>query len=147
MQTGFARSWALERIAADSGLQIRQIGEHVRLTAKLVGNHWRLDGNRGDHRDANTASLHGFDQRAEISVAGEKHDVIDAVGKLHPIDSKLDAHSSRRRLFDLSVWWSKRHVARQRPPRGKSAFRIHLDYCRGLCGRLADGGWGFFGFF
>jgi hypothetical protein len=26
-------------------------------------------------------------------------------------------HSSRRRLFDLSVWWSKRHVARQRPPR------------------------------
>ena len=38
-------------------------------------------------------------------------------------------HSSRRRLFDLSAWWSKRHVARQRPPRGKSAFRIHLDDC------------------
>ena len=86
MQTGFARSWALERIAADSGVQIRQISEHVRLPAKFVGNHWRLDGNRGDDRDSNTASLQGFDQRTEISVAGEKHDVIDAVGKLHRID-------------------------------------------------------------
>jgi hypothetical protein len=39
MQTDFARSWALERIAADSELQIRQIGEYVRLAAKFVGNH------------------------------------------------------------------------------------------------------------
>jgi len=92
MQTDFARSWALERIAADSGLQIRQIGEYVRLAAKFVGNHWRLAGNRGDHRDANAASLHSFDQRAKISAAGEKHDLIDAVSKLHRIDCKLDVH-------------------------------------------------------
>src|ERR1700686_4540877 len=92
MQTYFARNWALERVAADSGLQIRQIGEYVRLAAKFIGNHWRLAGNRGDHRNANTTSLHGFYQRAKISVAGEKHDVIDAVGKLHRIDCKLDVH-------------------------------------------------------
>ena len=49
-------------------------------------------------------------------------------------------HSSRRRLFDLSAWWSKRHVGRQGLPRGKSAFRIHLDDCWRLCGRPADGG-------
>jgi hypothetical protein len=62
MHGGFARSWPIERIATDSGLQIRQIGEHVRLAAKFIGNHWRLAGNRGDHCDANTASLHGFGQ-------------------------------------------------------------------------------------
>jgi hypothetical protein len=38
-------------------------------------------------------------------------------------------HLSRRRLFDLSAWWSKRHVGRQSPPRGKSASRIQLDDC------------------
>ncbi len=92
MQTGFAGSWALERIAADSGLQIRQIGEHIGLAPKLVGNHWRLAGNRGDHRDANAALLHGFDQRAKISAAGEKHDVIDSVRELHRVDCKLDVH-------------------------------------------------------
>ena len=54
-------------------------------------------------------------------------------------------HSSRRRLFDLSAWWSKRHVGRQRPPRGKSAFRIQLDDCWRLCGRLADGGCDYLG--
>ena len=83
---------ALEQIAADSGLQVRQIGEHVRLAAKFVGKHWRPAGNRGDHRDANTASLHGFDQRAKSSVAGKKHDVIHTAGKPHRTDCKLDAH-------------------------------------------------------
>jgi hypothetical protein len=67
MQTGFARSWALEWTPSDIGLQIRQIGEHVRLSAKFVGDQWRLAGNRGDHRDANTASLHGFDHERKSS--------------------------------------------------------------------------------
>jgi hypothetical protein len=61
MYSGFVRSWPIERIATGTGLQIRQIGEHVRLAAKFIGNHWRLTGNRGDHRNANTASPHGFD--------------------------------------------------------------------------------------
>src|ERR1700747_1278524 len=99
MQIGFAGSWALDRIPADSALQIRQISEHVRLTAKFVGNHWRLSGNRGDHRDVNAASLHGFDQRAKISATGEKHNLIDAVSKLHRIDCKLDVHAA----LDLPV--------------------------------------------
>src|SRR5258708_12570593 len=102
MQTGFARSWAFERIAADSGLQIRQVSEYVRLATQFVGNHWRLARNRRDHGDANTASLHGFDQRAKISVAGEKHDVIDAVGKFHRVDCKLDVHVPLTLLWPLA---------------------------------------------
>ena len=54
-------------------------------------------------------------------------------------------HSSRRRLSDLSAWWSKRHVSGQRPPGGKSAFRILLDDCWRLRGRLADGGCDYLG--
>jgi hypothetical protein len=56
-------------------------------------------------------------------------------------------HSFRWRLFDLSAWWSKRHVGRQRPPRGKSAFRIPFDDCGCLRRGLADGGCDYLGLF
>ena len=87
-----ARNRTLERIAAELGLQLRQIGENVGLAPQLVGDHRRLTRNRRDHGHPDAAPLHRFDQRAEISVAGEEHDLIDVVGKLHRIDCKLDVH-------------------------------------------------------
>ncbi len=87
-----ARSRALRRVAAQLGLQFDQIGKHIRLPAQLVRDHRRLAGDRGNHGDADAAALHGLDQRAEIAVAGEQHDLVDMFGKLHGIDGELDVH-------------------------------------------------------
>src|SRR5215218_4439117 len=42
---------AIRGIAADPGGELRQVEELVRLSAQLVGHHWRLRGDRGHHRD------------------------------------------------------------------------------------------------
>ena len=61
---------ALGRVAADLGLQFDEVGEHVGLTAQFVGDHRRLGRNRRDDGNADAAALHGFDERAEVTVAG-----------------------------------------------------------------------------
>ena len=83
---------ALGRVAADLRLQRDEVGEHVGLAAQLVGDHRRLGRDGRDHGDADAAALHGFDQRAEVAVAGEQHDLVDMLGELHGIDRELDVH-------------------------------------------------------
>ena len=80
------------RIAAELGLQLQEISENVGLASQLVRDHRRLTRNRRDHGHPDATALHRFDQRAKVSVAGEEHDVIDVVGKLHRVDCKLDVH-------------------------------------------------------
>src|SRR6201999_2878127 len=87
-----ARGGALGRVAAELGLQLDQVGEHVGLAAQFVGDHRRLARDGRDHGDADAAALHGLDQRAEIAVAGKQHDLVDMLGKLHRIDRELDVH-------------------------------------------------------
>src|SRR5262245_66276304 len=63
------------RIAPDLGLQLDDVEEYVGLTAQFIGDHRGLSGNRRDDGNAYASALHGFDQRAEISVAGEENHV------------------------------------------------------------------------
>ena len=90
--TRLARGWTFRRIAADLGLQFHEIDELVGLAAQLVGDHRRLGRDRRDHGDAHALALDGFDQRAEIAVAGKQHHLIDMIGQLHRVDGELDIH-------------------------------------------------------
>jgi hypothetical protein len=72
-----ARGRTLGGIAAELGLQFHEVGEDVGLAPQFVGDHRWLARNRRDHGDADAAALHGLDQRAEIAVTGEQHDLID----------------------------------------------------------------------
>ena len=47
------------------------IDEDVRLTTQFVGDHRRMAGDRGYNGDVDATTLHGFDQVAEIAVAGK----------------------------------------------------------------------------
>jgi hypothetical protein len=47
--------------------------------------------------------LHGSDQRAEIAVAGEQHDLIDMLDELHRIDREFDAHATLELAATLAV--------------------------------------------
>ena len=87
-----ARGGALGRVAADLRLQLDDVEEDVGLAAQLVGDHWRLRRDGGDHGHAHAAPLHRLDQRAEVAVAREQHHVVDRAGDLHGIDGKLDVH-------------------------------------------------------
>ena len=71
-----------------------------RSSSATIGG-WRRDG--GDDGDSHAAALHRFDQRTEIAVAGEQHDLIDVFGDLHRIDRELDSMlplTLRRPLVD-----------------------------------------------
>ncbi len=92
MMTRLARGRTLGRVAADLGLQLDEVGEDVGLAPQFVGDHRRLARNRRDHGHADAAALHRFDQRAEIAVTGEQHDLVDMFGEFHGIDRELDIH-------------------------------------------------------
>jgi hypothetical protein len=62
------------------------------LAAEIVRDHRGLAGNGGDHGDADPTTLQRRDQGAEIAVAREQHDLVDAAGELHGIDRELDVH-------------------------------------------------------
>ena len=83
MMARFAGGGTLGRIAAQFRLQLDEVGEDVGLAAQLVGDHRRLAGDGGDHRDADAAALYCFHQRAEIAVARKQHDLVDVLGELH----------------------------------------------------------------
>jgi len=69
-----------------------EVDELVGLAAQLVGDHRRLDGDRRHHRDLDAAALQRLDEVAEIAVAGEQHDVVDARREFHRVDRQLDVH-------------------------------------------------------
>ena len=92
MVARLARRRAFRRIAAELGLQLDEIGEHIGLAAQLVGDHRRLARNGGDHGDANAAPLHRLDQGAEVAVTGKQHHLVDVLGEFHGIDGELDVH-------------------------------------------------------
>ena len=73
-------------------MQLDEVGEDVGLAAQFVGDHRRLARNGRNYRDANTATLDRFDQRAEIAVAREQHDLVDMLGEFHGIDGEFDVH-------------------------------------------------------
>src|SRR6266436_7002862 len=70
-----------------------------------------------------------------LTISGHHFDLLDTRARAGTVTA-----FGLMAIFDLSVWWSKRHVCRQPALKGKSAFRIHLDDCRRLHRRLADGG-------
>lgn len=61
---------SLGRTATDLVLQLREVDEDVGLSAQLVSNHWRLSGDTRCECDADSVTLHRFDQRAEITIRG-----------------------------------------------------------------------------
>src|SRR6202166_651544 len=67
-----ARGRTLGWIAAELGLQLHQIREDVGLGPQFRGDHRRLARNRRDNGHPNAAALYGFDQRAEVAIAGEQ---------------------------------------------------------------------------
>src|SRR5581483_6454465 len=64
----------------------------VRLPAQLVGDHRRLRGKRGNDGDPAPLPLNRLDQRAEVAVAREEHQMIDVLGHLHGVDGELNVH-------------------------------------------------------
>src|SRR2546421_3235179 len=50
------------RVPADLRLQLDQIGEHVRLSPQLIGDHRRLARDRRNHSNTNASALHGFNE-------------------------------------------------------------------------------------
>src|SRR4051812_4445627 len=85
---------ALPWIAPDLALQLDNVQEDVGLAAQLVGHHRRLRRDGGDHRYPHALALDGLDQRAEIAIAREQHDVVDMRRDLHRMHRKLDVHAS-----------------------------------------------------
>src|SRR6056297_3225710 len=79
----------LARRAADHLLEVVELDEVVGLTAQLVRDHRRLAADGRDHGDAHALTLQALDQRFEIAVAGEEHDVIDPRRELHGVDAQL----------------------------------------------------------
>jgi len=69
--TRAARRRSRRWIAAEFRLQVNQIDEDVRLATQFVGDHRRMAGDRGYDGDVDATTLHGFDQAAEIAVAGK----------------------------------------------------------------------------
>jgi hypothetical protein len=90
--TRFARSRALGRIAADLGLQFQEVGENIRLAPQFVGNYRWLAGNGRNHGDVDAAALNRLHQRAEVTVAGKQHHLVNVTCEFHGIDGKLDVH-------------------------------------------------------
>ena len=82
------------RIAAELGLQLREVREDVGLAPQFVGDHRRLARYRRNHRNADAATLDCLDKGAESSVAGEQNHLVDLTGEIHGIDGKLDVHVS-----------------------------------------------------
>ena len=78
--------------ARDDAAQCLKLNELVRLTAQFISDHRRMRTRRRDNRDAFTLALYGINHATEITVAGEKHDMVDARRKLHRVDGKLDIH-------------------------------------------------------
>src|SRR5690554_285933 len=70
------RPATLAILALDVFTKLDEVDEVVGLAAQVVGDHGRLGLDRGDDRDAYAAPLHGFDQAAEITVAGEEHHMV-----------------------------------------------------------------------
>jgi hypothetical protein len=75
-------------------LQIVEFDESIRLASQFVGDHRWFAPQTGNDGDVDASALHGFDQRAEIPIAGKQHDVIDLVCDLKRVDSKFDAHAA-----------------------------------------------------
>ena len=53
--------------------------------------------------DVDASALQGFEQRAEIPIAGKQHDVIDLVCDLKRVDSKFDAHAALELAASLAI--------------------------------------------
>src|SRR5712672_3478806 len=74
-------------------LQIVELDESIRAASQFVGDHRWFASQTGNDADVDASALHGFEQRAEIPIAGKQHDVIDLV-----CDLQASTASSTRML-------------------------------------------------
>src|SRR5688500_15521503 len=79
-------------VPGDGRLQVGDVDEVVRLPPQLVVDHGRLRTNGGDHRHSHALSLASLHQPAEVTVTGEKDDVLHVGGHLEHVDGQLNVH-------------------------------------------------------
>jgi len=79
------------------------------VPAQLIGDHRWLGLQGRYHADPTPAHLHGSNQRTEIAVPREYHDVVQMLDQAHGIDGQLDVHIA----FDLAAAERVRELLRR----------------------------------
>jgi len=88
---------AAPTIAPELGFQFHKVNEEVGLPPpQFISHHRRLAGIGRDDGNVDAATLHRFQQRAEVPIAREQKHLVDMTGERHRIDGELDIHAALR---------------------------------------------------